>query len=783
MEQSYKEDVRPGTDKKSINKKVKGKPDSDDSTRKPEYTWVPFFKELAHRVRDFHDNQSELVEILRDAGMEKGLTDKLDGNLIPLHKIDPFSFFSLLNKSGDDTNLNLLSFLAKRLDLKEKNPTDLAGVPTSNGTKAWLFAYAEERKPADIDILWELFDYVLKGELNESLFNRALAIKEVGIAKLTQSMFYINPGAFLPYDRQTRRYLDKLKFQLKVESAKNYSELLSFVQQETDMHFWEISYESWLLNHTDIEDKPAPDLAPPEINTEANSTPIQTDSPATEDLLNRKPFAKYLSLRFSKLWQQTNNENSTRAGNSFVTHLYSEWGSGKSTFLHLLKNELEQDTPLVDSSLQPPPQEERWLVVEFNAWENQHVQPLWWPLLQSIIDQSLKKRSLWLKLKEHWRRFSGAWGVELVGALIVVLAVVVMWNITADVFEAEAGSKFLENISKSFIAIGSAVVFLATIFRSLLPGTASAAKNFQSFKNDPLISVKRHFSEFLTDINQPIMVFIDDLDRCREENVVTLLESLHTLFNDQRIFYLVAADKKWISTCFHNSYKDIAEHIENKERPTGHLFIEKLFQISIGLPAVSNTIKQKYVGRLLGIRPTSGQNNNEDLSATEIQVIQKAESFSDFSSLDMKKSKVVEEVMFKSISTDFDKDIEHRLQKYIDYLDPNPRFMKLLINSYGINVVVAMASGLELDDFDYEHIAVWSILSLRYPALAQELTDSPKLLDTDIINNQKNKFSELAPAFNSLLSDKQFTKLYGGRIANSGQLRRQIVMALTGQSH
>jgi len=111
-------------------------------------------------------------------------------------------------------------------------------------------------------------------------------------------------------------------------------------------------------------------------------------------------------------------------------------------------------------------------------------------------------------------------------------------------------------------------------------------------------------------------------------------------------------------------------------------------------------------------------------------------------------------------------------------MHPNPRFIKLLINAYGINVAVAMASGLRLGNEEYEHIAVWTIMTLRYPTAAEELADNPINVDTFLTGNLSNGVSVLS----TLNENKDFSQLLAGIDSSDSELSKKIIRALTGQN-
>lgn len=117
-----------------------------------------------------------------------------------------------------------------------------------------------------------------------------------------------------------------------------------------------------------------------DTSTAPDATVFYADSPAADDQLGRRGFAEALAVWLSRYWTAARDA----PGNSFVLHLYGAWGAGKTSLLNLLKQ-----------ALQAPGSERhgndgegvRWAVVWFNAWQHQHIEPPWWPLLDTVVRQ------------------------------------------------------------------------------------------------------------------------------------------------------------------------------------------------------------------------------------------------------------------------------------------------------------------------------------------------------------------------------------------------------------
>jgi hypothetical protein len=141
-----------------------------------------------------------------------------------------------------------------------------------------------------------------------------------------------------------------------------------------------------------------------------------------------------------------------------------------------------------------------------------------------------------------------------------------------------------------------------SLFQSLVnSGSARAAEVYLQFTPDPIDGIKKHFDELIEEkINQPVIVFIDDLDRCDRSYLVNLLESIQTLLNHRKVFYVIAADQRWLFAAFEETYKEFKDSIKEPGKKIGYLFLEKIFQLSMWIPNVADATRAVYLNHLLG---------------------------------------------------------------------------------------------------------------------------------------------------------------------------------------
>src|SRR5689334_18853269 len=102
------------------------------------FTWTALYSELAKKLSNYEDRQSELINLLetiREQGyVVTPLKDKdASGNSFLVTEIDPFTFFGSFNRGvKDQSRLGILAELKKYFDCKAELPTDFSGIPILN---------------------------------------------------------------------------------------------------------------------------------------------------------------------------------------------------------------------------------------------------------------------------------------------------------------------------------------------------------------------------------------------------------------------------------------------------------------------------------------------------------------------------------------------------------------------------------------------------------------------------------------------------------------------------
>lgn len=219
------------------------------------FTWRSLYAEIATRLLTFENRQSELIDLMVEMDA-RGLnvtpfTDQAtEGTKTRLREIDPFTFFTIFNRSIKQQNrLKGLQFIKERWQLQAPLPQDFHGLPTISALNAWFFPWEFLRKSDDIPMLWSLARELVNGgwaAVSPQTFDRCLAIHQVGVGKLTSGMFWIAPSGCLPLPATTVEYLEAKNIPVDVFDWQSMDTLLQRVRAELSSDFVQESHNAWL---------------------------------------------------------------------------------------------------------------------------------------------------------------------------------------------------------------------------------------------------------------------------------------------------------------------------------------------------------------------------------------------------------------------------------------------------------------------------------------------------------------------------------------------------------
>ncbi|WP_421852769.1 P-loop NTPase fold protein [Oricola sp.] len=642
---------------------------------------------------------------------------------------------------------------------------------------------------------------------------------------------------------------------------------------------------------------PNPPSPPPPPNNRDTEADFLSDHPdAMVDYLGRAPIAHQLAGRINQIWDSQNPDTEPAHGRfflsrlwtgraarrwdstletGFVVHLDAPWGGGKTNFAGYITRilnpwrdpapvpawlndlKLGEDKSWVDNYRRP------WLVVHFNAWKHEHVDPPWWVFAETIRTQCMEalvhetnqrvsgetdsagnpvelvephedhayptagqriERAVSGFVGERWWRFWTPAAVQnvAIAAAAILVAVLIIWSglfsvkngklvfaSPASVTRAEPaktppalsgeleflGTKLAVSASGpninaakpepaasdgsgtagllGFIAFlltaaGAVWKSVSAVTASLLPGTPDAAKNYSMGSGDPLERFRKHFARTIRRFRRPVVVVVDDLDRCDHDYVVALIRGMQTVMVSPRIVYLLLGDRDWIEKAFAEAHKAMAAIDVGPEHSFGGRFVEKAIQMSFVLPEMDLKRRGDFTRAILKSREGAAAKPLEGAAETVLRNLQARAALDagtadieeilgtgNFAEREAKAETLIEQVansdagetekvafatdltarLVKVAATDksVEKETGHMLVGLAPLLPANPRQIKRIINAITILQQVAR---LRVDDFrpragnpKWQQLARWTVLMTEWPQSWYTLTKHPRVLD------------------------------------------------------
>ncbi|UPQ77764.1 P-loop NTPase fold protein [Flavobacterium azooxidireducens] len=253
-----------------------------------------------------------------------------------------------------------------------------------------------------------------------------------------------------------------------------------------------------------------------------------------EDLFNFKHYADKVK-RIIQL-NSSNNEPLTIG-------IYGKWGEGKTSFLNLVKYNIEH--------FEKNEKGKEYLVFEFNPWRYSDEDEM----LFDFFDGISKRFFIEQKTK-----------IQKVGKQIIRY------------------SRYLKAIKISTTigipkTLGTSVSFEPSkIFEALGEDLAGEQITLEKLKDK--------VNEAINDANFKVIVFVDDLDRLDKNEIYTILKLIKLTANFDNFIFITTLDSEHVAKAIKERYGDNLED--------GKLFLEKIINIPIHLPKIEEEDLQYF---------------------------------------------------------------------------------------------------------------------------------------------------------------------------------------------
>lgn len=294
------------------------------------------------------------------------------------------------------------------------------------------------------------------------------------------------------------------------------------------------------------------------------------------DFLERKPYADFLTTYLIDRVKDQDGQSTK----SFTLALDAQWGQGKTFFVSKWAEDLKSNVPAFP-------------VLAFDAWNADYASdPLvaFMAAFKDALDQAINKAGLKAALKKKatdhvaaavngLRRAILPAGKQLAKGLLLKTTGVA----TEEIYEAyKDGADVVGSTTESdVLAQGSLEAVnksLDKFFDKLLEGQAERQKAIEEFRAAIKTSLQTLVDSGKAQL--PMFVFIDELDRCRPNFAITLLEGVKHLFGVPGVCFVVSTNMLQLSEAVKAVYGQGFD---------GYGYLKRFFDVEYTLPSATGS--------------------------------------------------------------------------------------------------------------------------------------------------------------------------------------------------
>ncbi|WP_417460475.1 KAP family P-loop NTPase fold protein [Kordiimonas sp.] len=244
---------------------------------------------------------------------------------------------------------------------------------------------------------------------------------------------------------------------------------------------------------------------------------IDKNDPWARDKLKRKAVAEYLTPLLASIRQP------------FVISLHSPYGTGKSFFLECWKADLEM---------------EGYKVVLFDAWASDFSNDPLSAFISSIKKQLSNGDS---KIEKKFDELAKRTG----GFLRSKFLPLVLKSASRKLIGDEGIEEFLEDIGANPDEVSD---MLGSVALEALATQEMAEDSMRDFREFLAETVKEIVVNAKSEDHQKLIIFVDELDRCKPSYAIEVLESIKHLFAVRGTVFVLAFDETQMKDTIANTY-------------------------------------------------------------------------------------------------------------------------------------------------------------------------------------------------------------------------------------
>lgn len=367
--------------------------------------------------------------------------------------------------------------------------------------------------------------------------------------------------------------------------------------------------------------------------------------------------------------------------------VFGNWGAGKSTILELIKKSLEEGDN----------EEKKYIQIHFDAWTFEGFDDAKAALLETIASELLKEaeaegdRGLLEKAVDFSRRVDK---IRLLGLLVeggAALSGFPTFGLSQKVIsllgDDDEEPDIAEDDGLDFDNVKDTANKITKVAKSgkgvLMPKKRlSPPTEIRKFRSS--------YSSLLESFNKPLIIYVDNLDRCSPINAISTLEAIRLFLFLPNTAFVIAADEDMIRLAVPHFHKGASQRHQTD-------YLDKLIQIPVHVPKPGIAEVRAYLMMLIA--------SDKKIDNSEFEKIRSKLEES------LKLSWQQDQITIDELLADCGIDNVDGLRgefKIVEQLAPilaessningNPRIVKRLLNQVRMRLKTAKRRGMQLDE-------------------------------------------------------------------------------------
>lgn len=392
------------------------------------------------------------------------------------------------------------------------------------------------------------------------------------------------------------------------------------------------------------------------------------------------------------------------------------WGTGKSSLIKLVRNELQLDSSKPRGTLSDP---NRFLFVEFNAWLYQGYDDARAALLEAVAralqQEAQSRKTAFDKVKDFAERVNWFRAIKLMGSSGLIAA-----HVSHPWLAILASLGLVTVGSKDSQSAGTA------------PAKAEKNGNESGGKDDPWLkaaasetppkeiqALRNALEEALRELNSTLVVLIDDLDRCLPETTISTLEAIRLLLFMDHAAFVIAADESMIKHA-------VKRHFEGVDDTLVTNYFDKLIQVPIRVPQLGVQEVRAYMMLLYIEAGRLDETEREELRRKICERLGRTW-----------RGERVDAAFVKGLRPHWPDSLESQLDTAdrlavlmtnAKEIAGNPRLIKRFLNALSLRLSLAKAQGVSVDEAVLTKLLLFERCGSpdAYEALIRSVTEDPE---------------------------------------------------------